>query len=280
LDLLNDRIRVHGGHIRQRERASQIIVKRKAAVGVRLAGSEEEIGCATVIAGIDVASIERLLSDRGPFEDMFERLGEPQPRYYRFTLNVILDSRGVPQGMQRDVFSIRDPLRPLHSENLIHVELSRLDERASLLCVEALLPARTVEDRDGSLEDTRERLIEALRELLPFLDEHLLALDSPHDGRKPWSRQGSPGLTLDPLERRGPQTMRIVYGFPLTTALGICAMPVRTGLHGLLVCNEQVAPALGLEGQLIAASSAAHLVTHADRGREWLRRRLWAKVEF
>jgi len=279
-NLLIEKIRSHSGHLRMRERASQIIVGRTGATGIRLAGSDEELGCAHVIAGVDVAKVTRLLADRSPFEQMFERLGEPQPRFYRFTLNAIIETVGVPEGMRRDVYSIRDSRRPLHSENLIHVELSRLDERESLLCIEALLPARAVEDRDGSLDGARERLLDALGDLLPFLEQHLLGLDSPHDGRKPWFRDPSVNQALDPLERRGPETMRIVHAFPMATALSTCAMPVRTRLRGLLICNEQVAPALGLEGQLIAAASAARLVTRADRGREWLRRRLWAKVEF
>lgn len=279
-NLLVDKIRSHSGQLRVRERASQIIVSRAGATGLRLSGSDEEIGCAHVIAGVDVAKVGRLLLDRSPFEQMFERLGEPQPRFYRYTMNAIVETRCVPEGMRRDVYCIRDSRLPLHSENLIHVEHSPLDERESLLCIEALLPARAVEDRDGVLDGARERFLEALSDLLPFLDQHLLALDSPHDGRKPWFRDSNVDQGLDPLERRGPETMRIVHTFPMATALSICAMPVRTRLRGLLICNEQVSPALGLEGQLLAGASAARLVTRADRGREWLRRRLWAKVEY
>ena len=73
--------------------------------------------------------------------------------------------------------------------------------------------------------------------------------------------------------------MPIVYAFPVTTALSVCAMPVKTPLRGLLLCSQQVAPGLGLEGQLLAAASAAHVVRRSDRAREWLRRRLWTKVE-
>lgn len=278
-DLLAEKIRAHSGELRLTERASQITIKRTAVSGVRLFGSDEEIGCATVIAGVDVLALQRLLADRSPIEQMFERLGEPQPRFYRYTLNVLVDAAGVPEGMRRDVFCIRDTRKPLHSDNLLHVELSALDARTRLLCVETLLPASVVEERQAYLAEARERLMQAVSELVPFVGEHLIALDSPHDGRKPFARD--PGLALDggPHERRGPQTMPVVHAFPVSTAHGVCAMSVKTPLRGLLSCSQQVAPGLGMEGELLAASSAAHVVRRGDRGREWLRRRLWAKVE-
>jgi hypothetical protein len=61
--------------------------------------------------------------------------------------------------------------------------------------------------------------------------------------------------------------------------LGLCALPIRTPIKRLLLCNSQVVPGLGSEGQLMAACSVARVITWADRGRSWMRRRLWAKVE-
>jgi hypothetical protein len=177
------------------------------------------------------------------------------------------------------VFYVRDTDKALSSENLLHVELSRLDAEHSLLCAEALLPARSVEDRDSTFDDERERVMATLSELIPFIDRHMLLIDSPHDGKKPWARDPELDLTTAALERRGPQTMPIVHAFPVTTALSVCAMPVKTPLRGLLLCSQQVAPGLGVEGELLAAASAAHVVRRSDRGREWLRRRLWTKVE-
>ena len=51
-----------------------------------------------------------------------------------------------------------------------------------------------------------------------------------------------------------------------------------TPIRRLLLCNRQVLPALGIEGQLLAASAAARIVSRADRGREWMRRGLWNRV--
>jgi hypothetical protein len=107
----------------------------------------------------------------------------------------------------------------------------------------------------------------------------LLLVDSPHDGRKPFALDAGVDVATDPLEARGPHTMTPIHGYPVSTALSLCAMPVRTPLRGLLLCNAQIAPSLGREGELLAAASATLEAQSSDRGREWLRRRLWTKVD-
>jgi hypothetical protein len=52
-------------------------------------------------------------------------------------------------------------------------------------------------------------------------------------------------------------------------------MPYRN----LLLANHQVAPGLGTEGDLLAAWSAARIITKTDRKKEQMRKGLWTKVE-
>jgi phytoene dehydrogenase-like protein len=282
-EVLCERIRSGSGELRFHEHAAQILVRRSAVCGVRLHGSDEEIGASTLIASLDVSAISPLLEDRRPMLELFEQIGEPQPRHYRYTLNVVIGEAGLPEGMARDVYVVRNLERALSGENVLHVEV---DSRAQspgapahhVLCVETLLHAGAVEGRDGSLDTARERVLSALAELMPFVREHALLWDSPHDGRAPSVAAGEPPAT-DVRDRRGPETMPCVHAYPVTSAMGLCAMPVRTGLAGLLLCGSQVVPGLGLEGELLAASAAANVVSRKERARPWVRRRLWPKVE-
>lgn len=275
--LLVERIIAHSGEVRLTDRAQQITVRRSEALGVRLFGSGDEIGGTFVVVGVPLATLQRLLADRAPIEELFERFGEPQPRYYRYTLNAVLAPHAVPSAMGRDLILLG---KAGSDQPTLHVQKDTLPDDRILLTVQALLPARGVEEQDEFLEQARAEALDLLRELLPFLDDHLQLLDSPHDRKQPWTRDGGSPPAVDPGDRRGPSTMRAVHAFPVTSTLGVCAMPVRTPLRGLLLCNDQVVPGLGIEGKLLVARAAASLVTRSDRAKPWIRRRLWTKVEF
>lgn len=277
-DLLLDRIRAHSGESRLEERAAQILVRRGHAVGVRLFGSGEEIGSNFVAAGIDLHALLRLLPDRATFEDIFERIGEPQLQRYRYTLNLLVRRPGIPSGMGRDLFFLPEGEGGPDAAPL-HVQRTDLDDTHCQLCVERHLPARSVEHGDDYLALTRKGVLASLRTLMPFLDAHLVAIDSPHDGQPPVFVDSPPATPATPGGRRGPQTMPALYGYPVTRALDLCALPVRTPIRHLMLCNRQVAPGLGLEGEVLAAASAARAISQADRSKQWMRTGLRSKVD-
>ncbi len=278
--MLLESIRAHSGEVREPEKVDAILVKRGAACGVRIAASGEEIGASWVLVGSPLATLLRLVPDRAPFEELFERIGEPVVRHYRYTLNLLVAPGGVPEGMSRDVFFLRDPARPAAEANALHVQADPPDaEGRRLLTIEALLPRRGIEDVSEYLGGVRERLIASLGDLVPFLGDHLELVDSPHDGREVFDVKARARLAAPEPWSRGPATMRRVYGFPVSTALGACALPVRTPIKRLLLCNEQVVPGLGIEGLCLAAWSSARVVTKSDGKRDWMRRGRWGKLE-
>jgi hypothetical protein len=247
---------------------------------VRIAASGEEIGASWVLVGSSLSTLLRLVPDRTPFEELFERIGEPVVRHYRYTLNLRVAAEGVPAGMSRDVFFVRDPERPASEANALHVQVDPPDaEGRQLLCVEALLPRRGIEDIPEYLGTVRERVLASLGELVPFLGHHVELVDSPHDGRDVDDLRGGTRVQAAESWARGPQTMRRVHGFPVSTALGVCALPVRTPIKRLLLCNDQNVPGLGLEGLFLAAWSAARVVSKSDRRKDWMRRGRWGKLE-
>ena len=65
----------------------------------------------------------------------------------------------------------------------------------------------------------------------------------------------------------------IVHGFPATDELSPGAK------LGAFVVGKSALPALGQEGQLLAAWSAARVITRTDRRKEKMRREMWSKVE-
>lgn len=278
--MLLESIRTHSGEVREPEKVDAILVKRGSACGVRIAASGEEIGASWILVGSPLSTLLRLVPDRAPFEELFERIGEPVVRYYRYTLNLLVSASGVPEGMSRDVFFLRDPHRPAAEANALHVQVDPPDAAGRrLLCVEALLPRRGIEDIPEYIGGVRERVIASLGELVPFLGDHLELVDSPHDGREVFDMKNRQRVPAPEGWSRGPSSMRRVYGFPVSSALGVCALPVRTPIKRLLLCNEQVVPGLGLEGLFLAAWSSARVVTKSDKKKDWMRRGGWRKLE-
>lgn len=276
-ELLIASIRAHKGEVLERDKIDRIHVNaRGLAEGVRLAASGDDIGADHVLLGQDIADYLGMLPDRRPFEELFERTGEPVVRYYRYTLNLVVTAEAIPAGVARDVFLVRDPERPLSGANCLHLEAHRADAAGRrLLCVEALLPRRAVEEADETLSSLRESLIAAVADLVPFLGDHLLYIDSPHDDRPP--RDVRAGRDLEAPEKwaRGQKTMQTVLGYPMTSTHGLAALPTRTPIPNLLLCNDQVLPGLGLEGVLLAAWQAARAVGQSDGRRDAFRRGLF-----
>jgi hypothetical protein len=183
--------------------------------------------------------------------------------------------------MGRDVFYVRRNDPPWDAENVLHIQAESIDDQRCHLCVEALLARRKVEDLSGYLSHMRERLVNALSELAPYLPGQIIMMDSPHDGRSPDIKQPGAGPDQESVHqtRRGPDTMSGVYYYPVLSGLGVCAVPIRTPLRRLFLCNAQVVPGLGLEGSLLTAWSAAQVVERSDRSKKWLFHGLWTKVE-
>jgi hypothetical protein len=60
---------------------------------------------------------------------------------------------------------------------------------------------------------------------------------------------------------------------------GLAGEPLRTPLGNAFVVGRSTLPALGQEGELLAAWSASRIITRTDRRKEKMRRDMWSKVE-
>jgi hypothetical protein len=270
-ELLIGSIRTHNGSLRLSERVDVLAPRRGMLERLRLLPSDEEIGCHFVLWGLSVDALARQLEAPALLAPMFAEHGTPSAHAHRYVLNLVLRADALPEGLSRDVLLLGD--------DPLWIEAQRMGGGAyARFSVEALLDARALAQSPTLLDAQRERILAALTRLSPFFARHLVLVDSPHDGRAPEGPAASEVATLDPLQRRGPDTMQVVYAYPQTRVHGCCAMPLRTPIARLLLCNAQVAPGLGLEGRFLTAWSAARLVTRT-LGRAWMNRGRWTKVE-
>ncbi len=276
--LLTENIRTHNGEARVAERVDRISVRRGAVESVRLSPSDEEVGCHFVLSGLPVMRLARLLTDRSELDATLEEHGQPKPRFFRYTLNLVLREQALPEGLSRDVLLLVDPRAPAQGTNAVRVQSERLGDGRAIMTAEILLPCSEPDARPDYFSDLRERVLVSLDRLSPFLRQHLLLLDSPHDGRGYLDAQKGTEIEHPDAFSRGPDTMQLVYGHSRTQLHGTCALPVRTRVKRLLLCNDQVVVGLGLEGAFLTAWSAARAVTRA-LNRDWMNRGRWTKVE-
>jgi hypothetical protein len=203
----------------------------------------------------------------------------------RFVVSALLNKRGLPVPLSTESFLIPEtgptpnPRRPV-----LHLQRYDLPEEPgvasrSLLVAETILPVR------GSLTilEARQAVMATLREHLPFIDEHLMVVDSPHDGLPAfvYSEQGI--KELDRIHIResspGPEPMEWLWSVDPPGFMGVAGEPVRGPIPGSYLIGPTVLPALGQEGELLAAWSAARLVTRQDKTRQKMRRKMWNKIE-
>lgn len=273
--LLLARIRSWGGEVRSNDRAELIEPGLGGSHILRLARSDEEVGAGQLVHGAPVSELTQLLTGRGGVEPVFERAGEPRPRAYRYTAHFLLERSGVPEALASQALLLPDPAS---EERALWLEQRRVDETRSLITVSRLIDAHLIEAEPAQLKDMRKQALAALRTIIPFIDESLIWLDSPHDGLPPQSVNGERELRCSDPWTRGPATMQAVYEYPTRRALGVCGLPTRTALRTVFLCNRQVCPGLGFEGAFLTASSVSRILASRYKRQSWLRRGSWASA--
>ncbi len=277
--LLFEKVGMHSGEVRERERVEGFVVRGGRVTGVRVAGQDEIAGCNFVVWGGAAASLLELLPAEALPRKASERLAGLEVVMRRHVLNVVIDREGLPVGMGRDLYSLLDPQAPLAGHNLLHLQVdSPAGASHHVLTVETLLPTEHAASL-SFLSGYRELVLEHLRVLVPFLDEHALLVDSPCDDRPLEDLVGKTTALPEDRALRGIDRMEPIWAVSEPGALGITGLPSRIGPKNVLLAGRETVPGLGFEGPFLTAWSVARLITRTDRKKERMRRELWAKIE-
>ncbi|MCS6901691.1 MAG: hypothetical protein RMJ98_18820, partial [Myxococcales bacterium] len=76
-----------------------------------------------------------------------------------------------------------------------------------------------------------------------------------------------------------PEPMELQYLVEEASFHGLAGEPLRGPVERSFLVGPTVLPALGQEGELLAASSVARIITRTDPRREKMRLEMWNKVE-
>ncbi len=286
VDFLVERIRAHGGEALLGGHAVRVVHKRGRATGVVLDGDEETTGVGFVVTDHTTRALLDLTSDFDAPRRALAALPHLVPAEWRFVVSIVARDEGLPVALADEAFLLPAwPHRGLDpSTPLVHLQRRREPcgiDGATLLVAEAAFP----EGSPLALDRTREAVLATIESLLPFIERHYLVIDSPHDARPLWDYRSGSRKEVDRGALRATggsldaESMAACWHVDPPSFHGLAAEPIRTPLAGAFVVGPSALPALGLEGELLAAWSAARMITRTDRRRERMRREMWSKVE-
>jgi phytoene dehydrogenase-like protein len=280
-EFLLERVRAHGGEARMSERATHVIARHGHVSGIRVEGEEEITGVQFIVTDLPT----RALLDLAPDYKVSRRALEALPRIVaadqRFVVTLAVKDEGIPAPLATESFLLPAPSRrrpPVHLQCLkggTHVP------GTTLLVAEALLGEQTPLDP----AEAREGVLETVEQFLPFVERHYVLVDSPHDGRPLWDFRSGRRVQVDRAQLRGwgasleAEAMIPRWRIEPRTLAGLGGEPIRMPLPGAFAVGRTTLPALGQEGELLAAWGAARLITRTDRRKEKMRREMWSKVE-
>lgn len=286
VDFLLERIRAHGGEARLTDRAAEFIHKGGKVRGVLVDGDDAPLGVTFIVSDLPSAHLVELAGGFAPREEP-EVVVEPAGA--RFVVSILARAEGIPQHLATESF-----LLP-RSGRRVHLHRAPSAPPGTVLLVAECL----IDLHPSTLEAAREEVLGDLFELLPFLERHVLLCDSPHDGRPLWDARSpgaeaavvgraSWGLSAELIDRARlratdgslePEPMMPLFRVRSSQLAGLSGEPVRTPLANVFVVGKSVLPALGQEGELLAAWGVARIITRTDRRKEKMLREMWSKVE-
>lgn len=269
-----DYLKSQGGACELGERASALLVRGRRLTGLMLAGADEPIGADNVLTDAGAAALLALSGEQGP-DAPSERVPLAAGGA-RYVLSCVVKRELLPEPLGQEAYVLSEPGAgpPLH---LSVLPCGAPDER--VIVVELIVPAPEL----ARVRELRPVVLGLLRRELPFLDRHLVMVDSPHDGLPLELYGGRERRLVERVHLEGasaqPEPMQRRWVVPDVGFLGLAAEPVRGPIRGTYLVGSSVLPALGDEGELIAAWSAAELVTESDAHRQRRRRQMWSKLD-
>lgn len=286
-EFLLERFQAHGGVAELGKRAESLVVRGGRIVGVYEEGASDPMGTDAVVTCLSGEAIANLARGEGITKHAQERWPQINATAGRFIVSVVVKTEGVPTPLSAETFLL-PPDSPYPDPRQPVVHLQRIDPSGlgpdaapdeTLLVAEAIIPAEGA----LTLHEARSSVLNTLRLHFPFLDRHIVLVDSPHDGLplEDYSRgqRREVARIHIPQSSTKPEYMEHQWSVEPTGYLGLAAESCKGPIPGSYLVGKTTLPALGQEGELLSAWSVAKMLTRKDSVRQRRRRQLWTKIE-
>ena len=291
-EFLVARITAHGGLVNFDGSAERIVIRRGRFAGVIEQGDETITAAESLITAGSGEQLAELSEGHGVSRSARDHWPHVDILGGRFVTSVVVEQAGVPAPLPKESFFVggsaahpdlhvqrfdTNVFNPPHSMN-------EPGPPRCLLVAEMLLPAVG----GYHLLGARQAVLSTLRNYIPFLDEHLVLVDSPHDGlpAQLFVRDDSGQLREKAVERifikgvsPAPEPMQPRIRVQSGSYLAIAGEPLRGPIPGTFLAGPTVLPSLGQEGEVLAAWGVSKIITKKDGARQKMRRQMWTKIE-
>jgi phytoene dehydrogenase-like protein len=287
VDFLLERVRAHGGDTRLGDRARELVHKGGKVRGVIVDGDDAPVVVTFVVSDQPSRDLLDLAQSFTPGRAD----GEIETVGGRFVVSMVVRPEGLPHQLATESFLLPK------SGNPVHLQKAATGPSSNVLLVAETL----IDDPDRAvMERARTDILRTVMDFLPFVEKHLVVCDSPHDGLPLWDFRSSKAadavrvgdkawglraLRIDRARLRAtggslePEPMIPRFRVTPPQLEGLAGEHIRTPLGNVFVTGRSVLPALGQEGELLAAWGVARIITRTDRRKEKMLREMWSKVE-
>lgn len=242
-------------------------------------GDDQPTGAEFILTDLDGENLAGLAGGQGIHKRALREWPRITSTVGRFVTSIVVRDEGLPAPLGPEVLLFVPESAWPGAQRPPVLHMVRLATgRTSTLVVELLLPDHGA----PRLTDARTFVLRAVLRELPFLERHLVLVDSPHDGLPVWAYERGKRRELDCMglgsQREpghdAPDWRSIPPGY-----LGFAGEPIVARFERTLLLGRSVLPGLGQEGELLAAWGAARIVTKSDRKKAIMRRDTWTKME-
>ncbi len=273
--ILLEQIIGQGGDVHPTLSADEIEVTRGSVTAILVHGRSKATGCRAILTHLspyDLSKLIKPVNHTKQFRNLIEKSIESALGY---SVNLGMDSEVIPEGLAQVCF--------LQNHGIIGDELLRIekipqkDHKKAALNLSCIVPHNLKEDIEtGSLRD---RILDKIRRIIPYLDQYLHVIHSPFDSFGSINlRETEEGNNPTEISQENVSVWKLFAPNEKGT-FGAGVLPHRTGIKGLLLAGSQALRGLGIEGEMQAAWGAARIVRKMDPRRERLVKSIRAKVE-
>jgi hypothetical protein len=288
-EFLLERVKSHGGDVALGDRAVALVHKGGKVTGVLAHGEEHPAGVQFVVTDGPTRSLLELAEGFSLSRRAQDDLPRAAVVANRFVVSIVVRDRGLPAMLGHDAFIVPEAgdVGPVMVQRWSGAEAGQTKPYGGLPSGTTLLVCETLLQKGTPLPlaRTRKSVLAVVERFLPFLEKHYVVVDSPHDGEPLWDYRSGERKSIDRTQLRqsggsiDAEPMIAQWDVEPTCIHGLGGEGPRTPLSNGFVAGRTAMPALGQEGQLLAAWGVARTITKTDRKKERMRRELWSKVE-